>query len=69
LVTIKLAAWNVEMRLSNKTLKHHGDSSQIINMIRRIGADVMVLPEAHGELSLQDLKSRDCLISAIESIA
>lgn len=44
---MKIASWNTEGRLTLITKKHRGTPEQILNMIERIDADVLVLPEAY----------------------
>lgn len=44
---IKIAAWNVEQRLSLLTNKKRGTPTQILGMIKRLEADILVLPEAY----------------------
>jgi endonuclease/exonuclease/phosphatase family metal-dependent hydrolase len=60
-MSIKIASWNIEGRLSGTGAKRRGTPEKIIDMIRRINADVLVLIEAHGETSLDNLKSRQKL--------
>lgn len=48
-MSIKIAAWNVEGRLSRRTTKRRGSPEHILDGIRRLDADVIVLPEAYYE--------------------
>jgi len=60
---IKIASWNAEGRLSEITSRTRGNPSQIIETIRKINADIIVLPEAHLEGSIDKLKSKQHLIN------
>jgi endonuclease/exonuclease/phosphatase family metal-dependent hydrolase len=61
---LKIASWNIEGRLSNIGLQpQRGSSSQIIQQIKSINADLLILLEAHSELTLDDLKSHHQLTS------
>lgn len=44
---MKIAAWNVEGRLTRVTKKRRGTPEQILGMIEQINADVFILPEAY----------------------
>ena len=44
---MKVASWNVEGRLTLVTKKRRGTPAKILEMIRRIDADVLILPEAY----------------------
>lgn len=46
-MAIKIAAWNVEGRLSQRTTKRRGSPRHILDGIRQLDADVIVLPEAY----------------------
>jgi len=62
-MNIKIASWNVEGRLSKITPKTRGNPSQIIETIRKINADIVILLEAHLESSIDKLKSKQHLIN------
>jgi len=61
---IKIASWNIEGRLSNPMPSGRGNATQIINNIRIINADILVLLEAHTEKSLEDL----AVLQAIQNL-
>lgn len=44
---IKIAAWNVEQRLSLLTSKKRGTPARILHMIEQLNADILVVPEAY----------------------
>lgn len=48
-MALKVAAWNVEGRLSPRTSGRRGSPTHILAGIRRLDADVVVLPEAYYE--------------------
>ena len=56
-MTIKIASWNIEGRLSIPDSKKRGSSQQIVSSIKQLNADILVLLEAHTEKSIKDLKS------------
>jgi len=57
MVLVRIASWNVEGRLSQKNTLTRGMPDDIIDAIKNINADIMVLLEAHSENSLSELKS------------
>ncbi len=59
---LKIASWNIETRLSNTNTKRRNNLSLIIKTIKEIDADILVLPEAHSESSLDFLKPRQQLL-------
>jgi endonuclease/exonuclease/phosphatase family metal-dependent hydrolase len=61
-MSIKIASWNIEGRLSEVDPGSRGNLNQIITAIKHINADITVLLEAHSELSLDELKSNQQLI-------
>jgi endonuclease/exonuclease/phosphatase family metal-dependent hydrolase len=44
---MKIASWNIEGRLTLTTKKRRGTPDQILDMIKKINADVFILPEAY----------------------
>jgi endonuclease/exonuclease/phosphatase family metal-dependent hydrolase len=46
-MAIRVAAWNVEGRLSPRTTAERGSPKHILAGIQRLNADIVVLPEAH----------------------
>ena len=62
IMILKIASWNVEVRLSNTDTKRRNNLSLIIKTIKDIDADILVLPEAHSESSLDYLKPRQQLL-------
>lgn len=54
---MKIASWNIEGRLSDITLKKRG-SDNILKTIKDIDADILVLLEAHSEISFDNLASQ-----------
>ena len=60
--SLKVASWNIEGRLTDTGAKSRGSSAQIIDAIRQLNADVLVLLEAHSQISLDDLKLKQQLI-------
>lgn len=57
MVQVRIAAWNVEGRLSHQEAKTRSKPDDIVNAIKGIDADILVLIEAHSENSLSELKS------------
>lgn len=60
--TLRIASWNIEGRLSETTNKKRGNPDHIIQSIKKLNADILVLLEAHGENSLDNLNSKQQLI-------
>ena len=56
-MSLRIASWNIEGRFSDTGSKSRGTPANIIKAIKELDADVLVLPEAHSEHSLNDLKS------------
>jgi endonuclease/exonuclease/phosphatase family metal-dependent hydrolase len=54
-MSLKIASWNVEGRLSVANGSPRRGTAQIIESIRALDADVLVLLEAHSEVSLDTL--------------
>ena len=52
---IRVASWNVEGRLSNVESPKRGKPADIINAIKSINSDILVLLEAHSENSVDEL--------------
>lgn len=48
-MSIKIAAWNIEGRLSPRTHGRRGSPQHILAGIRRLDADIIVLPEVYYE--------------------
>lgn len=46
-MSIKVASWNVEKRLTRVTNKERGTPEHILSGIKKLDADVLVLPEAY----------------------
>jgi len=46
-MNIKIAAWNTEQRLTTLTVKRRGTPEHILESIRKLNADILVLPEAY----------------------
>ncbi|MNH50058.1 Endonuclease/Exonuclease/phosphatase family protein [compost metagenome] len=46
-MAIRVAAWNVEGRLSSRTTARRGSPTHILAGVQRLNADIVVLPEAH----------------------
>lgn len=46
-MSIKVASWNLELRLSRYTKTGRGSPEQIIKSIRQLDADIIFLPEAY----------------------
>jgi len=44
---MKIASWNIEGRLTLTTKKRRGTPEKILEMIEKISADVLILPEAY----------------------
>lgn len=55
-MTIKIASWNIEGRLSQAPTKTRSSPGQIIRSIRSINADIIFLPEAHSETMIDKLE-------------
>jgi len=62
IMILKIASWNVEVRLSRTNTKRRDNLSLIMKTIKKLNADILVLPEAHSESSLDYLKSRQQLV-------
>lgn len=62
-MNLKIASWNVECKLSETSRTKRGHPDQIMAMIRKINADVLMLIEAHIEDSLEDIKHHKKLLS------
>ena len=62
-MTIKIASWNIEGRLSIPDSKKRGSSRQIISAIKKLNADILLLLEAHTEDSIKDLDSYKQLVN------
>jgi len=56
---IQVASWNIEGRLSPVNGTDRRGPLRIIESIRKLDADVLILPEAHSEVSLETLPCRD----------
>ena len=54
---IRAASWNVEGRLSNAESLKRGKPTDIINAIKSINSDILVLLEAHSENSVDELNA------------
>jgi endonuclease/exonuclease/phosphatase family metal-dependent hydrolase len=54
-VSLRIASWNIEGRLSVLESKHRASSDKIIDSIKEIDADALLLIEAHSETSLDKL--------------
>jgi endonuclease/exonuclease/phosphatase family metal-dependent hydrolase len=48
-MSIKVASWNTELRLTNLARNGRGAPSQIIDRIEELDADILVLPEAYSD--------------------
>ena len=46
-MNLKIAAWNTEQRLTTLTTKHRGTPEHILASIKKLNADILVLPEAY----------------------
>lgn len=46
-MNIRIAAWNVEQRLTTLTIKRRGTPEHILASIKKLNADILVLPEAY----------------------
>lgn len=60
---MKVTSWNVECKLSETSRTKRGHPDQIMAMIRKINADVLMLVEAHVEDSLENLKHHKELLN------
>jgi endonuclease/exonuclease/phosphatase family metal-dependent hydrolase len=49
-----IASWNIESRLSNNPIKLRTKPDDIINEIKKINADILVLLEAHNDQTLDN---------------
>lgn len=56
-MSFKVASWNVETRLSETGAKLRGTPDQIVQSIKLLDADILVLLEAHKEISPESLNS------------
>jgi endonuclease/exonuclease/phosphatase family metal-dependent hydrolase len=63
-MSLKIASWNNEGRLSDDVSKKRGNPDSIINAIKTIDADILLLLEAHSESSIDDLGPHQQLIDA-----
>lgn len=54
----KIASWNVEGRLTNNDISSRSTPDKIVAAIKKLDADILILPEAHNNLSLNNLKVR-----------
>jgi endonuclease/exonuclease/phosphatase family metal-dependent hydrolase len=57
-MNLKIASWNIEGRLTNDDISARSTPDSIISEIKKINADILVLPEAHNNLALENLNSR-----------
>lgn len=57
-MTIKIASWNIEGRLTNGDVSSRSTPSGIVDAIKNIDADIVVLLEAHGQISPDNLKAK-----------
>ena len=56
-MNLKIASWNIEGRLTNDDISTRSTPDSIISEIKKINADILVLPEAHNNLRLENLQS------------
>lgn len=61
-MSLRIASWNIEGKLTDTGQKKRGSVKQIITTIKQLDADVLVLLEAHGEASLENLEPSQQLI-------
>jgi len=59
---LRVGSWNIEGRLSNGELNKRGRPNQIFEGIKNLDVDILVLPEAHSENSIDNLIYREQLI-------
>lgn len=60
-MTFKIASWNIEGRLTNNDISLRSTPDKIIESIKKLNADILILPEAHNEINLKNLKIKQKL--------
>lgn len=61
-MSLKIASWNIEGRLSEKGNVKRGTDKHIIESIKKLDADILVLLEAHSENSIDEVESKQQLV-------
>jgi endonuclease/exonuclease/phosphatase family metal-dependent hydrolase len=60
-MSLKIASWNIEGRLTNNDVSARSTPDKIIAEIRSLDADILILLEAHNNLNLNNLEARNKL--------
>lgn len=54
-MSLKIASWNIEGRLTNNDVSVRSTPDKIVDAIKNLDADIIILPEAHNNLDFKDL--------------